>query len=32
MLRKKYLGEVSLPLEDWFADKHNGKDREFGFD
>jgi phosphatidylserine decarboxylase len=32
MLRKEYLGEVSLPLEDWFADKHTGKDREFGFD
>lgn len=32
MLRKEYLGEVALPLEDWFADKHTGKDRAFGFD
>jgi len=32
MLRKEYLGEVALPLEDWFADKHSGKDRAFGFD
>jgi phosphatidylserine decarboxylase len=32
MLTKEYLGEVSLPLEDWFADKHDGKDRDFGFD
>jgi len=26
MLKKEYLGEVALPLEDWFAN------REFGFD
>jgi hypothetical protein len=32
MLRKEYLGEVALPLEDWFADKHSGKDRAFNFD
>ena len=34
MLRKEYLGEVSLPLplEDWFADKHGVKDGESGFD
>lgn len=32
MLTKEYLGEVSLPLEDWFADKQGGNDREFGFD
>ena len=27
MLRKEYLGEVSLPLEDWFKDEN-----AFGFD
>ncbi|KIM40811.1 hypothetical protein M413DRAFT_446183 [Hebeloma cylindrosporum] len=32
MLKKEYLGEVALPLEDWFTDKHGGKDRDFGFD
>ena len=32
MLRKDYLSQVSLPLKDWFVDRHSGKDREFGFD
>ena len=29
---QEYLGEVALPLKDWFADKHSGKARAFGFD
>jgi len=28
LLRKDYLGEVSLPLDDWFPD---GKDKFYGF-
>ena len=35
MLTKEYVGEVSLPLEDWFCDKDkDGKDKEktYGFD
>ncbi|KDR72275.1 hypothetical protein GALMADRAFT_74027, partial [Galerina marginata CBS 339.88] len=31
MLSKDYLGEVAIPLEDWFVDKE-GREREFGFD
>jgi len=34
-LRNEYLGEVSIPLEDWFCDKDkDGKDKEkmYGFD
>ena len=32
MLKKDYLGEVALPLDDWFVDKATGKERSFGFD
>ena len=32
MLSKEYLGEVALPLDDWFVDKQTGKQRSFGFD
>jgi len=32
MLLKEYLGEVALPLDDWFVDKQTGKERSFGFD
>lgn len=32
MLSKEYLGEVALPLDDWFVDKRTGKERPFGFD
>ena len=32
MLTKEYLGEVALPLDDWFIDKLSGKERSFGFD
>jgi phosphatidylserine decarboxylase len=32
MLSKEYLGEVALPLDDWFVDKQYGKQRSFGFD
>ena len=32
MLTKEYLGEDSLSLDDWFTDKHDGKDWEFGLD
>lgn len=32
MLKKEYLGEVALPLEDWFVDKASGKERVYGFD
>ncbi|KAF8957740.1 phosphatidylserine decarboxylase-domain-containing protein [Flammula alnicola] len=32
MLRKEYLGEVAFPLEDWFTDRIDGKERDFGFD
>jgi hypothetical protein len=32
MLSKEYLGEVALPLEDWFVDKQTGTQRSFGFD
>lgn len=28
-MSKDYLGEVSLPLEDWFVDRANGTDRTF---
>ncbi|KAF8808440.1 hypothetical protein BYT27DRAFT_7188951 [Phlegmacium glaucopus] len=31
MLTKDYLGEVALPLEDWFVDKQTGKERPFDF-
>jgi hypothetical protein len=31
MLTKDYLGEVALPLDDWFVDKQTGKERSFGF-
>lgn len=31
MLTKEYLGEVALPLDDWFIDKQTGKERSFGF-
>jgi C2 domain len=32
MLSKEYLGEVALPLDDWFVDKQTGEQRSFGFD
>ncbi|KAL4264791.1 Phosphatidylserine decarboxylase proenzyme 2 [Pleurotus pulmonarius] len=32
LMSKDYLGEVSLPLEDWFVDRANGTDRAFAFD
>jgi phosphatidylserine decarboxylase len=32
MLSKEYLGEVALPLDDWFVDKQTGRERSFGFD
>jgi phosphatidylserine decarboxylase len=33
MLKKDYLGEVALPLEDWFVDRSKGdKDRPFAFE
>ena len=32
MLSKEYLGEVALPLDDWFVDRQTGKQRSFGFD
>jgi hypothetical protein len=32
MLSKEYLGEVALPLDDWFVDKQTGIQRSFGFD
>jgi phosphatidylserine decarboxylase len=32
MLSKEYLGEIALPLDDWFVDKQTGKERSFGFD
>jgi len=31
LLKRDYLGEVSLPLEDWFVDKKNDKERVYGF-
>ena len=32
MLSKEYLGEIALPLDDWFVDKQTGNQRSFGFD
>ncbi|KAJ3490898.1 hypothetical protein NLJ89_g11391 [Agrocybe chaxingu] len=32
MLKKDYLGEVSLSLEDWFVEKGEKKDVVYGFD
>lgn len=32
LLRKDYLGEVSLPLDDWFLDKRKNFDKDYGFD
>ncbi|KAF9534069.1 phosphatidylserine decarboxylase-domain-containing protein [Crepidotus variabilis] len=32
MLGKDYLGEVSLPLEDWFTSRANKKETIYGFD
>ena len=31
MLSKEYLGEVALPLGDWFVDKQTGEQTFFGF-
>ncbi len=31
LLKRDYLGEVSVPLEDWFIDKKNDKERVYGF-
>ena len=34
-LTKEYLGEVSIPLEDWFCNKDkdgNDKEKMYGFD
>ena len=32
LLRKEYLGEVSVPLDDWFVDGRNSHDKGYGFD
>lgn len=31
VIRKDYLGEVAIPLEDWFFDRARDKQRAFGF-
>ena len=31
MLKKEYLGEAALLLDDWFVNKETGKERSFGF-
>ena len=32
MITKDYLGEVAIPLEDWFSDSHGGATDAYGFD